>query len=204
MTILTHIFILIGAYSFGSIPFSVIVGYMFAGVDVRKTGSGNAGATNVYRVAGLPAAIIAGLLDALKGVLPVLVAKMLLPNEEWLQIASGLAAVAGHIFPVFAGFKGGKGVNTLLGMFMVLLPIEMLICLGVFAVVFALTRIVSVGSMTAGVSLSVIALIEKYIMAKNMSVLLLSACVGVTLLVLFTHRANIRRLVRGEEKRLSR
>lgn len=204
MTILTHIFILIGAYSFGSIPFSVIVGYMFAGVDVRKTGSGNAGATNVYRVAGLPAAIIAGLLDALKGVLPVLVAKMLLPNEEWLQIASGLAAVAGHIFPVFAGFKGGKGVNTLLGMFLVLLPIEILICLGVFAVVFALTRIVSVGSMTAGVSLSVIALIEKYIMAKNMSVLLLSACVGVTLLVLFTHRANIRRLVRGEEKRLSR
>ena len=204
MTILTHIFILIGAYLFGSIPFSVIVGYMFAGVDVRKTGSGNAGATNVYRVAGLPAAIIAGLLDALKGVLPVLVAKMLLPNEEWLQIASGLAAVAGHIFPIFAGFKGGKGVNTLLGMFLVLLPIEILICLGVFAVVFALTRIVSVGSMTAGVSLSVIALIEKYIMAKNMSVLLLSACVGVTLLVLFTHRANIRRLVRGEEKRLSR
>ena len=204
MTILTHIFILIGAYSFGSIPFSVIVGYMFAGVDVRKTGSGNAGATNVYRVAGLPAAIIAGLLDALKGVLPVIVAKMLLPNEEWLQIASGLAAVAGHIFPIFAGFKGGKGVNTLLGMFLVLLPIEILICLGVFAVVFALTRIVSVGSMTAGVSLSVIALIEKYIMAKNMSVLLLSACVGVTLLVLFTHRANIRRLVRGEEKRLSR
>jgi glycerol-3-phosphate acyltransferase PlsY len=89
-------------------------------------------------------------------------------------------------------------------MFLVLLPIEMLICLGVFAVVFALTRIVSVGSMTAGVSLSVIALIEKYVMAKNMSVLLLSACVGVTLLVLFTHRANIRRLVRGEEKRLSR
>ncbi|MGB5107824.1 MAG: glycerol-3-phosphate 1-O-acyltransferase PlsY [Candidatus Zixiibacteriota bacterium] len=204
MTILTHTSILIGAYLFGSIPFSVIVGYMFAGVDVRKTGSGNAGATNVYRVAGLPAAIIAGALDALKGVLPVVAAKMLFPNEEWLQIACGLAAVVGHIFPIFAGFKGGKGVNTLLGMFLVLLPIEMLICLGVFAIMFALTRIVSVGSMTAGVSLSLIALIEKYIMAKNMSALLLSACFAVSLLVLFTHRANIRRLVRGEEKRLSR
>ncbi len=182
----------------------MIIGYLFAGVDVRKQGSGNAGATNVYRVAGLGAAIVAGLLDALKGVIPVLTAKMLFPNTEWLSIACGLAAVGGHIFPIFAGFKGGKGVNTLLGMFIVLLPIEMLICLGVFGVVFAATRIVSLGSMTAGVTLSVIALIEKYIMAKNMSVLLLSACFGVTLLVLFTHRANIRRLVRGEEKKLSR
>ncbi len=196
--------ILIGAYLFGSIPFSVIVGYMFAGVDVRKQGSGNAGATNVYRVAGLSAAIIAGLLDALKGILPVLLAKVLFPNAEWLWVSSGLAAVAGHIFPIFAGFKGGKGVNTLLGMFLVLLPIEMLICLGVFGLVFAATRIVSLGSMTAGVTLSVIALIEKYIMARNLSLLLLSACIGVTLLVLFTHRANIRRLVRGEEKKLSR
>lgn len=196
--------LLLGAYLFGSIPFSVIVGYLFAGVDVRKQGSGNAGATNVYRVAGLTAAILAGLLDALKGVLPVLAAKMLFPNEEWLWIACGFAAVVGHIFPVFARFKGGKGVNTLLGMFLVLLPIEILICLGVFALVFWATRIVSLGSMTAGVILSVIALIEKYIMAKNVSALLLSTCFAVTLLVLFTHRANIRRLVRGEEKKLSR
>lgn len=204
MTVTPTILLLAGSYLFGSIPFSVIIGYMFAGVDVRKHGSGNAGATNVYRVAGLAAAILAGLLDALKGVIPVLTAKMLFPNTEWLHIACGLAAVVGHIFPIFAGFKGGKGVNTLLGMFMVLLPIEMLICLGVFGIVFAITRIVSLGSMTAGVTLSVIALIEKYIMAKNMSLLLLSACIGVTLLVLFTHRANIRRLVRGEEKKLSR
>ena len=196
--------LVVGAYLFGSIPFSVIIGYLFAGVDVRKTGSGNAGATNVYRVAGLAAAVIAGLLDALKGVLPVLAAKMLFPNIEWLQIVVGLAAVIGHIFPVFAGFRGGKGVNTLLGMFIVLLPIEILLCLGVFALVFAITRIVSLGSMIAGVTLSVIALIEKYIMEKNMSSLLLSACIAVTLLVLFTHRANIRRLVRGEEKKLSR
>lgn len=196
--------LLIGAYLFGSIPFSVIVGYLFAGVDVRKQGSGNAGATNVYRVAGLTAAIVAGLLDVLKGVLPVLAAKTLFPNEEWLQVACGLTAVLGHIFPIFAGFKGGKGVNTLLGMFLVLLPVEILICLGVFGLVFWATRIVSLGSLTAGVTLSVIALIEKYIMAKNVSALLLSTCFAVTLLVLFTHRANIRRLVRGEEKKLSR
>lgn len=199
-----YILLLIAAYLFGSIPFSVFIGYLFAGVDVRKHGSGNAGATNVYRVAGLPAAIIAGVLDVSKGVLPVLTAKMLFPNVEWLHVATGATAVIGHIFPVFAGFKGGKGVNALLGMFLVILPVEVLLAFAIFAIVFALTRIVSLGSMIAGVSLSLIVVIEKYIMSKNISPLLLSTCLAVSLLVLFTHRANIRRLIRGEEKRLSR
>ncbi len=193
----------IASYLLGSIPFSVIVGYAFVGVDIRKHGSGNAGATNVYRVAGPIAAVLATVLDIGKGALPVLVAKYFFPESPWVQVASGFAAVVGHVFPIFAGFHGGKGINTLLGMFLILLPIEVGICLFVFGIIFALTRIVSAGSIIAGVSLSLIVLIEKYLMEKNVSPLLLSACFGVSLLVLFTHRANIRRLTKGEERRLT-
>ena len=192
------------SYLLGSIPFSVIVGYVFAGVDIRKHGSGNAGATNVYRIAGPIAAVLATLLDVGKGALPVLVAKYLFPEFPSVQVAFGFAAVVGHVFPVFAGFNGGKGINTLLGMFLILLPIEVGVCLLVFGIIFALTRIVSAGSIMAGVSLSLIVLIEKYLMGKNVSPLLLSACIAVSLLVLFTHRANIRRLIKGEERKLTR
>jgi glycerol-3-phosphate acyltransferase PlsY len=191
------------SYLLGSIPFSVIVGYAFAGVDIRKHGSGNAGATNVYRVAGPIAAVLATVLDVGKGALPVLLAKYLFPELAWVQVASGFAAVVGHVFPIFAGLRGGKGINTLLGMFLILLPIEIGVCLFVFGIIFVLTRIVSAGSILAGVSLSLIVLIEKYLMGKNISPLLLSACIGVSLLVLFTHRANIRRLTKGEERKLT-
>jgi len=194
----------LASYLLGAIPFSVIVGYAFAGVDIRKRGSGNAGATNVYRVAGPIAAVLATVLDIGKGALPVLFAKYFFPEFAWLQVASGFAAVAGHVFPIFAGFHGGKGINTLLGMFLILLPIEVGVCLSVFGIIFALTRIVSAGSIMAGVSLSLIVLIEKYLMGKNVSPLSLSACFGVSLLVLFTHRANVRRLMKGEERKLTR
>lgn len=192
------------SYLLGAIPFSVIIGYAFAGVDIRRHGSGNAGATNVYRVVGPIAAVLATVLDVGKGALPVLFAKLFFPEFAWLQVASGFAAVVGHVFPIFAGFKGGKGINTLLGMFLILLPIEVGVCLFIFGIIFALTRIVSAGSVVAGVSLSVIVLIEKYLMGKNVSPLLLSACIAVSLLVLFTHRANIRRLIKGEERKLTR
>jgi glycerol-3-phosphate acyltransferase PlsY len=181
---------ILASYLLGAIPFSVIVGYAFAGVDIRKHGSGNAGATNVYRIAGPIAASVAMLLDVGKGALPVLLAKHFFPEIAWLPLASGFAAVAGHVFPIFAGFKGGKGINTLLGMFLILLPVEIGVCLLAFGIVFALTRIVSAGSIVAGVSLSLIVLIEKYLMGKNVSPLLLSACVAVSLLVLFTHRVD--------------
>jgi acyl phosphate:glycerol-3-phosphate acyltransferase len=195
---------ILASYLLGSIPFSVLVGYAFAHVDVRTHGSGNAGATNVYRVAGPVAAVVAGLLDVSKGAVPVLVAKYIFPENDWLPLASGFAAMIGHIYPVFAGFKGGKGVNTLLGVFLVLLPLEIGVCLAIFGIVFALTRIVSLSSIMAGVSLSLIVLIEKYLMRKNVPLLIVSACIAVTLLLLFTHRANIRRLIKGEEKQLTR
>lgn len=194
---------IIGSYLLGAIPFSVVIGYAFAGVDVRKHGSGNAGATNVYRVAGLPAAIIAGLLDVAKGAAPVFACRLFFPDEEWLWLLSGLAAVIGHILPVFAGFKGGKGVNTLLGVFVVLLPFEVGISGVIFGVVFALTRIISVSSLCAGMALPITVLIQKYLLGKKISLLLLSACVIVAVLLLFTHRANIRRLVEGTEQKIT-
>lgn len=193
-----------GSYLLGAIPFSIIVGYLFTGTDVRKYGSGNAGATNVYRLAGPVAGVLASLLDIAKGAIPVFVAGSLQPGNQWLQIACGLAAVLGHVFPIYVGFRGGKGVNTLLGVFIVLLPIETAICFVIFSLVFLLTRIVSLGSIIAGVSLSLIVVIEKYTIGKNVSTLLLSTCLVVTLLVLFTHRANFIRIVKGREKKLSR
>lgn len=195
---------IIGSYLLGAIPFSTIVCYLIKGVDVRDHGSGNAGATNVYRVAGWPAAVLASLLDIAKGAVPVLVVKLAFPEAEWLQILCGLAAVVGHIFPVFVGFRGGKGVNTLLGMLVVLLPLEVAICLAAFVITFALSRVVSLSSIIAGVSLSLIVVIEKYAIGKNLSPIIVCTCLLVSLLVLFTHRANIKRLITGQESKLSR
>jgi glycerol-3-phosphate acyltransferase PlsY len=200
---LTLILCILGAYLLGSIPFSLIIGYLFAGVDIRKHGSGNAGATNVYRVAGLPAALIAGILDVAKGAVPVIVAMHLIPGIEWQHLAVGLAAVVGHIFPLFIGFKGGKGVNTLLGVFVVLLPLEIGISLIIFLIVFALSRIISISSLSAGTVLSIVVLIERFILGKNISTVVVSSCLLVTALLFFTHRANIRRLLRGEEKQIT-
>jgi glycerol-3-phosphate acyltransferase PlsY len=194
---------IIGAYLLGAVPFSIIIGYAFAGVDIRKHGSGNAGATNVYRVAGLPAALIAGILDVVKGAIPVVVAVYLFPQVEWRHLFVGFAAVLGHIFPVFVGFKGGKGVNTLLGVFAVLLPYEVGLSLLVFAVVFAASRIISAASLSAGTAFSAIVLIEYFILGKNISVVVVSACLLVTALLFLTHRANLRRLLRGEEKQIT-
>jgi glycerol-3-phosphate acyltransferase PlsY len=195
---------LIGAYLLGSIPFAVVITYLIKRVDVRNYGSGNAGATNVYRVAGPVAAILTLLFDAGKGAAAVLIARFLFPEVEWLQLLSGLAALLGHIFPIYISFKGGKGVATLLGVFLVLLPLETLICAAIFGIVFAITRIVALGSIIAGVSLSLIVVIEQLAIGINISPAILSACLLVSLVVLFTHRTNIKRLVKGEERRLSR
>lgn len=199
-----YIVSIIGAYLLGAVPFSILMGYAFAGVDIRHHGSGNAGATNVYRVAGLPAALIAGILDVAKGAVPVAVAFYLFPGAEWKHLTIGIAAVAGHILPIYIGFKGGKGVNTLLGVFAVLLPMEIGLSLIGFAIVFAATRIISVSSLSAGTAFSLIVLVERFILGKNISPVVVSACLLVTALLFFTHRANIRRLLRGEEKRITR
>lgn len=195
---------LIAAYLCGSIPTSVWWGKAFFGVDVRQHGSRNAGATNTFRVLGWRAGVPVLLIDILKGFLPV----RLLPNFTdlqpdtgpwmWFRIALVLAAVVGHLYPVFAGFKGGKGVATSLGGVLAVHPGAAAICVAVFAVVFLLSRYVSLGSLCAALAFPLaVALIY-----NEDSPVKVGFAITLCLLVFFTHRENIGRLLRGEENRM--
>ena len=193
------------AYLIGSIPTSVWWGKAFFAVDVREYGSRNAGATNTFRVLGAKAGVPVLIIDILKGFLPV----RLLPNLTdlepdtapwmWLRIALVGAAVIGHLYPVFAGFKGGKGVATSLGGVLAVHPGAAAICVLVFAVVFFLSRYVSLGSLSAAVAFP-LAVILIY---KEFSAVKIGFAVVLCLLVFYTHRENIGRLLRGEENRMS-
>ncbi|MBL8010875.1 MAG: glycerol-3-phosphate 1-O-acyltransferase PlsY [Flavobacteriales bacterium] len=192
------------AYLFGSIPTAVWWGRAFHGIDVREHGSRNAGATNTFRVLGPRAGVPVLLIDVLKGFLPVRV----LPNLSglevdgegwmWLRVVLVLATVLGHLYPVFAGFRGGKGVATSLGGVLAVHPGAALICVAAFVVVFSLSRYVSLGSMTAAVAypLAVVLVFHESSPVK------VGFAVLLCLLVLYTHRQNIGRLWRGEENRM--
>lgn len=193
------------AYLVGSIPTSVWWGRAFFGIDVREHGSRNAGATNTFRVLGPKAGVPVLLIDILKGFLPV----RLLPNFTelepdtapwmWFRVALVGAAVIGHLYPVFAGFKGGKGVATSLGGVLAVHPGAAAICVAVFAVVFLLSRYVSLGSLCAAIAFP-LAVIVVY---KEFSAVKIGFAVVLCLLVFYTHRENIGRLLRGEENRMS-
>lgn len=189
--------LLVVAYLIGSIPFGVIVASRFAGLDVRKLGSGNIGATNVARVAGKKLGAVVLLLDALKGFAPTLAARLLVPDEPWLHVAVGAAALLGHLYPIYLRLKGGKGVATALGVFLVLIPVPVAAGLAVFAALFAARRIVSAASMAAACTVSAVAFAHHGL--GPYSYLALFAAV----MILWRHRSNIRRIVRREEKRLS-
>ncbi|MDR1416638.1 MAG: glycerol-3-phosphate 1-O-acyltransferase PlsY [Prevotellaceae bacterium] len=193
------------AYLLGSIPSAVWVGKSFYGIDVREHGSGNAGTTNVLRVLGTKAAIPVFAVDTLKGLLAALAA-YLIPGVNHsaesfgvVKIAYGLLAVVGHMYPVFAGFRGGKGVATTLGIAIAIQPAGALVAFGVFLAVFAVTRYVSLSSLCAGLSfpLSVIFLLGEPMLSVRIFVVF--AC----LLLFYTHRKNIRRLLNGVEPKTS-
>ncbi len=193
------------AYLLGSIPTSVWWGRAFHGVDVRQHGSRNAGATNTFRVLGLRAGIPVLFIDILKGFLPV----RILPNFTglqpdtapwmWFRVALVGAAVIGHLYPVFASFKGGKGVATSLGGVLAVHPGAAAICVIVFAVVFFLSRYVSLGSLCAALAFP-LAVVMIY---KEFSPVKIGFAVALCLLVFYTHRENILRLIRGQENRMS-
>ncbi|MET0621699.1 MAG: glycerol-3-phosphate 1-O-acyltransferase PlsY [Pyrinomonadaceae bacterium] len=198
-----HVAVVSLAYLLGSIPFGYLLVRLRGGGDVRRTGSGGTGATNVSRSAGKRVGVLTLLLDALKGMGAVLVARSLLgAGAEWWVCAAGVAAVLGHVFPVWLRFRGGKGVATGLGVFLVLAPLATMCALVVFVVVVGLWRYVSLGSMTAAavLPLAVWALSALGISDRAAAPVLAVAVTGAALIV-FMHRANIGRLLRGEESR---
>lgn len=195
-----------GAYLLGSIPTSVWLGKALKGIDLREHGSGNAGATNAFRVLGKPIGTAVLILDMLKGFLAVnliLLQHEVDPGSEtWmlLKIGLGLMAVVGHIFPVFAGFRGGKGVATIAGVALALHPFAALSAIGIYLLVFVLTRISALGSLIAVLSYPVWIIL---VFRSEYQVIRIFSLV-VVVLILITHRSNILRLVRGEEKALFR
>jgi len=206
MVISLSVIAVVLAYLAGSIPSAVWAGKLFHGIDVREHGSGNAGATNTVRVLGWKTGIPVLLFDLFKGWLAAMLPRFLDAAPESsetlmvLQIACGLAAILGHVFPVFAGFRGGKGVATTFGVLLALHPLLTLTCAGIFLIVLLASGYVSLGSMIA-VAMFPILLVTLF---KSPSVWLTVFSVIVAAAVIITHTKNIKRLLRGEEKRFIR
>lgn len=183
-------------YLSGSVPFGLILARVVAGKDVRTEGSGNIGATNVARVVGKKLGALVLVLDALKGALPVIAALQLLPGEAAWHDAVGIAAFFGHVFPVWLKFKGGKGVATALGVLVVLLPWAALAGFVVWVVVLAIFRVSSIGSLAgAVVAVGVGFAVHRPIEYPAVAVVFL-------VLMLFTHRSNLQRIINRKEHRV--
>jgi len=190
------LYILIG-YLLGSIPTGYIVNRLIKGVDIRKLGSGNVGATNTYRISGRLPAVVVFLIDVAKGVLAVLIVRYLFDETAsvWL-IATGICSVLGHIFPVWLCFKGGKGVSTAAGIAFIFIPDTAFAALLIFLVVFLLTKTVSIGSIAAFFSLFIFEA-ERFIIAGTEEKLIFAAILFI--IILLSHRTNIKRILAGEE-----
>jgi glycerol-3-phosphate acyltransferase PlsY len=192
------------AYLIGSIPTAVWISLYFFGVDIRDYGSGNSGATNTFRVLGSKWGCIVMSVDVLKGVIATSL-YIVLPfymHNEWdrtnLMVGLGLAAVVGHIFPLWADFRGGKGVATLFGMILAIQPLVALYCVGVFLLCLYLTRFVSLSSILASIAFAVLILF----IFNEQEPLYRAFAIAVALLVILTHQKNISRLLRGSESKI--
>ena len=187
--------ILIAIYLIAAIPTGVVIARLMGGEDVRQKGSGNIGATNVYRVAGKLAGVLTLVGDTLKGFLPLLAFKTWLePTPTQLGIASAIA-ILGHCYPVYLKFKGGKGVATALGIFLVLSPKAVFFALIVFILTVAITRYISLGSVLAALSAPLVILLLNHQQPIFLATLFIAA------LVIWRHNSNIRRLLDGTENR---
>lgn len=199
-----NITLLLAAYMFGSIPSAVWIGKVFFNTDVREYGSGNAGATNTFRVLGPKAGVPVLLMDIAKGWIAVQLAtyfgEYMPATQQFInfKLTLGAAALLGHIFPVFAGFRGGKGVATLLGILWGVNPPAAVICMGVFLLFFLTTGYVSLGSMAAAVSFPFIVMWWLNETVTSMNVF----AIAVPILVLVTHQKNIERLLKKTESRV--
>lgn len=197
--------VIFSGYLIGAIPFGYLVPRIIKGTDIRKEGSGNPGATNVARTMGYGYGAVVFALDFAKGFLPAYFAPSIFgatrTNEvEVLAIAGGLAAILGHMFPLFLGFRGGKGVATGAGVFAAIAPLATLVAFGAWLIAVVATKFISVGSILAAVILPVsFVLIEPAAFGTKLPVLVFCAVAGA--LVVFRHRSNIARLIRGQESK---
>lgn len=188
------------SYLLGAIPFGYLTGRLLKGIDIRRYGSGNSGATNVYRTVGKIPGIVVLLLDIGKGLLAVRLANCLvwdnpIVDRELILIIAGLCAVIGHNWPIYLKFKGGKGVATSVGVFIGLAPLPMLICLGLFVVIVAIWRYISLGSIVIACCLPLLLYCYNY----GTYLLIFSILVGV--FIILRHTSNIKRLISGTENK---
>lgn len=185
-------------YLLGSLSFALLLVRWKTGRDIRTEGSGNAGATNVLRSHGRALGIMVAVLDVAKGAVAVLLVRLITADPRYAA-AAGVAAILGHVFPIYSGFRGGKGVATAIGAFLALAPWAALVSVGIFVLVVALTRYVSLGSVLAMVLLPPVA--GLFFHAPEP---VLVAAAATAVLVVFKHVENLKRLARGEERRLGR
>lgn len=210
LTILMLVVLAIVAYLFGSVNFAILMSKAFAKTDIRNYGSGNAGMTNVLRTLGKLPAILTFIGDFMKGFLAVLLTRIVFTyllqqdGNFVVEYAVAFCALLGHIFPVFYGFKGGKGITVSAGAMLLLSPISLLCCGTVFLIGLLATRIVSVGSIGAAVTFPVSVLVLGLHAGEPHAVLEMLLALMIAALVIFMHRANIVRLIHGEENRFGK
>ena len=194
-------------YLIGSVPTAIWTAKLLRGIDIRDHGSGNAGATNSFRVLGWKAGVFVLVVDMAKGwiacllVAPVFGLASSTSMVYWMILA-GLSAIVGHVWTIFAGFRGGKGVGTAAGMFLAIFPVEAAICFAVFMAVLLITGYSSMGSLAAAVALPLTLLAGKWLWHHPLPPEILGLSLLLTTFVFFTHRSNIRDLLRGDERRL--
>jgi len=203
------LFIVVFSYLLGSIPFGIIISRLWKGIDIREHGSKNPGATNVYRVVGLIPALLVLILDIGKGLVATLWVSRIsisqpLFNPVSLMILAGIAVILGHVFPVFVGFKGGKGVATGLGVLISLAPVETVIALLLFLIIVGITRYVSLGSLSSASFILLALAFEKYYLHKPILTVLLVTVLVLTIFIFYTHRTNIKRLLNGTENKFGK
>ena len=206
---LSLLVIIIVSYIIGSFPTSIIVGRILKGIDIREHGSGNAGGTNVFRVLGPGPGIFVMAFDVFKGFAATFwVSRIVIdpiPIDAGLvMILAGVGAISGHIWTVFAGFRGGKGVGTAAGMLLALFPIALLVCLVVFFGVLFISKIVSLSSLSAAATLPITLSILKFVLNMPVQTSLYIFSFIAAALIFYTHRSNIRRLLNGTENRFGK
>jgi acyl phosphate:glycerol-3-phosphate acyltransferase len=205
------------SYLVGSIPTSIIVARKMRGIDIRQHGSGNAGGTNAFRVLGWKAGVFVIIMDMAKGLFATLVVTRLMygpfpfenitPFDDYtvVQIIAGCAAILGHVWTVFAGFRGGKGIATAGGMLLGIAPVEVGVSFGVFLIVILVSQYVSLGSLSAAVAFPLTMFLRENVFMVNVRGYdtLIFFTAGIALLIIYTHRANIGRLLKGTENRVT-